>query len=150
MVRMPGSSSSAAALPSGVISIRTLRRSAGLGMRRIELLPAGSSVAVMVAEATRIRSLTWEGVSGVPASSMTASAVATGWEMPKVAAMCRLSPPSSASPVRTRDAYASVQVGVAAGVLVGKVGVDPDDAERGRGGAAAPPRPQRASRLRHP
>jgi hypothetical protein len=40
--------------------------------------------------------------------------------------------------------------GVAAGVLVLEVGVDPDDAERGRGGAAAPPRPQPAARLRHP
>jgi len=66
----------------------------------------------MVAEAIRTRSLTWEGVSGAPAPSMTASAVATGWDMPKVAAMRRSSSPSKASPVRYKDAYASVQTSV--------------------------------------
>jgi hypothetical protein len=38
----------------------------------------------MVAEAMRTRSLTCEGVSGSPAPSMTASAVAAAWEMPMV------------------------------------------------------------------
>ena len=105
MVRMPGSSWSVVARPSEVISMRTLRRSAGLGTRRIQpRCSSRSSVAVMVAEAIRIRSLTWEGVSGVPAPSMTASAVAAACDMPKVAAMCRSSSPSSASPVRHKDA----------------------------------------------
>jgi hypothetical protein len=45
-----------------------------------------------------------QGVSGVPAPSMTASAVAAACVMPKVAAMCRSSSPSRASPVRHKDA----------------------------------------------
>ena len=53
-VRMPGSNWSAVARPSGVISMRMLRRSAGLGTRRIQPRRSSrSSVAVMVAEAIR-------------------------------------------------------------------------------------------------
>ena len=104
-VRMLGSSWSAVARPPGVIWTRTLRRSAGLGMRRIQPRRSSRSrVAVMVAEAIRTRSLTWEGVRRVPAPSMTASAVAVAWVMPKVAATCRSSSPSRASPVRHKDA----------------------------------------------
>ena len=40
--------------------------------------------------------------------------------------------------------------GVAAGVLVGEIGVYLDDAKRGRGGAAAPPRPHPPAWFRHP
>jgi len=42
--------------------------------------------------------------------------------------------------------------GIAARVLLLEVGIHLDHAERGRGGAAsaAPPRPQRSARLRHP
>jgi hypothetical protein len=47
-------------------------------------------------------------VAGV--ASMTASAVAAAWGMSKVKAMRRSSSPRRASPVRHRDAYASVQV----------------------------------------
>ena len=55
----PGSNWSAAARSSGVISIRVLRRSSGLGMRRIQpRCSSRSRVAVMEAEAMRIRSLT--------------------------------------------------------------------------------------------
>src|SRR5690348_9274889 len=91
--------------------MRTLRRSPGLGVRRIQPRRSSrSSVAVMVAEAIRTRSLTCDGVSGAAAPSMTASAVAAAWGMSKVRAMRRSSSPRRASPVRHRDAYASVQV----------------------------------------
>ena len=58
----------------------------------------------MVAEAISTRSATCEGVSEVPAPSMTASAVAAACDMRKVAAMRRSSSPSRASPVRHKDA----------------------------------------------
>jgi hypothetical protein len=102
---MPGSNWSAVARPSGVISISTLRRSSGLGIRLIQPRRSRrSSMAVMVADGMRTRSLTCDGVSGALAPSITASAVAAGWGTPKVSRMRRSSSPSRASPVRTNDA----------------------------------------------
>jgi len=78
---------------------------AGLAVRRIQpRFSSRSSVAVMVAEAMSTRSLTWDGVSGAPAPSMTARAVAAACGMPKVSRTRRSSSPSSASPVRHSEA----------------------------------------------
>src|SRR5271169_2346376 len=105
-------------------------------MRRIQpRYSSRSRVAVMVAEATRTRSLTCEGVSGTPAPSMTASAVAAACGMSKVAAMRRSSSPSRASPVRHKDAYASVQVGSPPGYSSAKSAstrITPREAGEGR------------------
>src|SRR5262252_16580 len=134
--RMRGSIWSAVARPSGVISISTLRRSAGLGMRRIQpRCSSRSRVAVMVAEATRTRSLTCEGVSGSPAPSMTASAVAAGCGRPAVTQMLRSISPSSAWPVRTSVAQASVQLASAPGYSPAKPAstlTTPSEAGEGR------------------
>src|SRR5580700_10812975 len=101
--------------------MRTLRRSPGFGVRRIQPRRSRrSSVAVMVAEGIRTRSPTCEGVSGAAAPSMTASAVAAAWCMSKVRTTRRSSSPRRASPVRHRDAYASVQVVSPPGYWSGK------------------------------
>src|ERR1022692_758594 len=105
-------------------------------MRRIQpRCSSRSSVAVMVAEATRTRSLTCEGVSGARAPSMTASAVAASCGMSKVSRMRRSSSPSRASPVRHNDAYASVQVGSPSGYSSAKSAstvTTPSEAGEGR------------------
>ena len=106
----------------------------------------------MVAEATRTRSLTCEGVSGSPAPSMTASAVAAACGMAKAAAMHRSSSPSRASPVRHSDAYASVQVASPPGYSSSKSAstlTTPSEAGEGR---LRPPLPGRRGRagFRHP
>src|SRR5690348_14643312 len=105
-----------------------------------------SSVAVIVADAASIRSLTCEGVTGSPAPSITARAVSAACGNPNVTRMHRSISAISASPVRTSVAYASVQLASPPGNSSAKSAptrTTPSEAGEGRfrpfPGLAAPP-----------
>src|SRR5689334_6136270 len=133
---MPASIRSAMARPSGVISTRTLRRSPGLDVRRIQPRRSSRSrLAVMVADATSTRSLIWVGVSGPAAPSSTASTVPTGWPMSKLASIRRSSSSRAAVPARTSEAKASVLLASPPGYSASKSGstlTTPSTAGEGR------------------
>ena len=130
------------ARPAGVISTSVLRRSSGFGMRRTHPRRSSTSrVAVVLADATRTRSLICDGVSGSPAPSTTASMVAAGCGTSKVATMHRSSSAQSRRTCSNQGCECFGAAGIAAWVLGLVVGVDFDDAELGRGRADAPPRP---------
>ena len=73
ILRTPGRNRSVMAYPSSLISMSTLRRSCGLGTRRIHPRRSRTSrMLVMVADERKVRSLISLGVSGRSAPSMTA------------------------------------------------------------------------------
>ena len=107
-------------------------------------------MAVIVADGTITRALISLGVSGPSAPSITARAVATGWATPNVCWIRRSSSCSSASPVRTRVAWASVLRASPSGNSSTKSGADAHHTATGRGGAhRAPPRPTSRALVRH-